>query len=260
MSSFDPRMCRSPRDFEQAARDWLFCWGFMDACLTNVGPDDGIDVVASGAVAQVKAWMSPIGIAEVQRLRGTAHDGREAFFFSLMDYTDAARRFADSAGVKLFRFTGYDGSIEAINADAVDFLRDNEFLAQQSMRSFDESDGKGRIENLVANALYKASRLPGFAVFDVRESGNRYVQYVAPSHLETVGRKYIERSNPLTALQYVRLAAIGWPALVEGYGENFVYPWSDPPELEDLVAVVVSTLIEVHDVKTSEDLIVTVDV
>src|SRR5690349_5603382 len=95
---------------------WL---GYSDAERTPTGPDGGVDVESTRAVAQVKAYMVPIGIAEIQRLKGVVHDGREALFFSLTDYTRAAVEFADLAGVALFRFAGYDGSIEPVNDEAV---------------------------------------------------------------------------------------------------------------------------------------------
>jgi hypothetical protein len=92
--------------------------GFVDACRTADGPDLGLDVVASRAVAQVKAHMVPVGSPDVQRLRGAAHRGEIAIFFSLTDYTPAAYAFAEAAGVALFRFAGYDGAVEPCNQRA----------------------------------------------------------------------------------------------------------------------------------------------
>lgn len=277
-------MCRSPRDFEDAARDWMVCWGFADARLTSDGPDGGIDVVASGAVAQVKSWMTPIGIAEVQRLRGAAHDGSAAFFFSLMDYTDAARRFADSAGVRLFRFGGYDGSVEATNVAASAFLRELEIGTTHAMESTIGPYAGAQITNIVADAVHEAASLPGFALFGIREVGknaHRVVIYANPSYLVTIGLKDKKPSAPLTAHQHDRLAAIGWSVyeedyflnekeysvlqdsdsiLKDEYGENFVFSWRNPPELADLVSVVVRTLIEVYGVRMPEDIVVGVDV
>lgn len=117
-----PQFCRSWADFEVAAMYWLREWGYSDAVITSAGSDGGADVIASGAVAQVKAWMVPVGRPEVQQLRGVAHDGRVALFFSLTSYTPKAIEYADGAGVALFRFAGYDGTVEAINPRAAKIL------------------------------------------------------------------------------------------------------------------------------------------
>lgn len=269
MIPFEPRMCRSPRDWEQAACDWMISWGFEDASLTDVGPDDGIDVTAGGAIAQVKSWMTPIGIADVQRLKGAAHDGREALFFSLMEYTEAARRFAEEASVRLFRFSGYDGSVEAANAGAVSLIR--------------EANASSAVESVVVSELTKAAGLPGFVIIEVRDSGNRYVQCAPPIRLESVGRTFIDEDNPLTPQQLSRLVAIGWPPEEEDES-NFVYPlplslesvdWPsvlDPHTQEHadyfgllapgssylgmLASVMVRTLVEVHGAESPEQLIV----
>src|SRR4051812_45657889 len=58
--------------------------------------------------------MIPVGRPEVQMLRGVAHNRRIAIFFSLMAYTDAAKSFAEESGVALFRFNGYNGSVEPV--------------------------------------------------------------------------------------------------------------------------------------------------
>lgn len=119
--AFRPRFCRSPEDFEEAAADWLTAWGYTNVRRTPTGPDGGADVLADEAVAQVKALMLPVGRPDIQRLRGVAHDGRAALFFSLNAYTPGAVAFAEESGVALFRFSGYDGIVESCNdsADAV---------------------------------------------------------------------------------------------------------------------------------------------
>src|SRR2546430_64683 len=116
--SISPRLCRSPDDFEEAAADWPRAWGYDDAARTPTGPDSGADVIGTGVVAQVKAWMTPVGRPEIQQLRGLAFDGRTAVFFSLMAFTSEAMSFAYQSGVALFRFSGYDGSIEPANDHA----------------------------------------------------------------------------------------------------------------------------------------------
>lgn len=97
--------------------------GFHDARLTGSGPDAGIDVVSSRAVAQVKARVGQAGRQDVQALIGAAHgrDG-QALFFSMGGYSSPAVDYANEVGAALFTF-GYDGSVEAHNAAAADLLR-----------------------------------------------------------------------------------------------------------------------------------------
>ena len=44
-------------------------YGFLDATLTRRGPDEGVDVRATGAVAQVKARLPKIALAVNQPSR-----------------------------------------------------------------------------------------------------------------------------------------------------------------------------------------------
>lgn len=69
------------------------------------GPDGGVDVVSTNAIAQVKDWLTPVGIAEVQRLRGTLVTHDQAIFYARNGFTASATEFAVKAGVALFRFS-----------------------------------------------------------------------------------------------------------------------------------------------------------
>lgn len=65
------------RDAEKIAAGWLRRFGYSDAEATPDGRDNGIDVYANGAIAQVKNWATKrVGIAEVQRLCGAAQSGQ----------------------------------------------------------------------------------------------------------------------------------------------------------------------------------------
>jgi hypothetical protein len=79
--------------------------GFRDAKRTKAGADGGIDVTSNKAVAQVKHHAAPIGIAEMQRMRGIVHDGRQAVFYSSSGYSASAKQYAAVAGIALFTFT-----------------------------------------------------------------------------------------------------------------------------------------------------------
>lgn len=114
----DPVLIRSPQDAEEAAARWMRFWGWSDARTTPAGADEGIDVVARDAVAQVKAHMNPVGRPDVQNLFGVAcAEKKDALFFALSDFTPEARGWADKAGVGLFRFD-LQGQPEPINPRA----------------------------------------------------------------------------------------------------------------------------------------------
>jgi Restriction endonuclease/Protein of unknown function (DUF2510) len=99
------RLIRTAADAEEVAAEWMRFWGYSDARRTPTGPDSGIDVDSSTAVAQVKAHHRPVGRPDIQKLQGVAmHLGRAALFFSLESYTREATEWANAAGVALFRF------------------------------------------------------------------------------------------------------------------------------------------------------------
>jgi hypothetical protein len=116
------RTIRSPDDAEQVAAEWMRHLGFGDARCTGAGADGGVDVRSQGAVAQVKAQLSPVGRPELQALYGVARsEGRQPLFFSLMSYTTAALTWADEVGMALFRFD-HAGLVQAVNAPAETLL------------------------------------------------------------------------------------------------------------------------------------------
>lgn len=117
-----PHLIRSPADAEQVAAEWMRHLGFGDARCTPAGTDGGVDVRSTGAVAQVKAQLSPVGRPELQALYGVARsEGRRPLFFSLMSYTAAALTWADEVGMALFRFD-HGGLVEPVNAPAEELL------------------------------------------------------------------------------------------------------------------------------------------
>lgn len=96
--------------------------GFSDARCTPAGTDGGVDVRSSGAVAQVKAQLTPVGRPELQALYGVARsEGRRPLFFSLMSYTAAALTWADEVGMPLFRFD-HAGMVEPVSVAAEELL------------------------------------------------------------------------------------------------------------------------------------------
>jgi hypothetical protein len=92
------------QDAEQAAVRFMRSIGFSDAALTNTGADRGLDVIATGAAAQVKALAVPVGRPDVQRLRGASFNVPTVLFFSLNGYSPGAVEYADEARIALFTF------------------------------------------------------------------------------------------------------------------------------------------------------------
>jgi hypothetical protein len=109
------RPIRNPHDAELAARDWLRSVGFVDAEAGSGGPDGGVDVRASGLVAQVKAEMKPIGLPVIQRTYGIARaEGSDAACFALSGFTQDAIEWADQQEVALFVFD-YESDVTPVN-------------------------------------------------------------------------------------------------------------------------------------------------
>lgn len=106
----------SPRKAEEIAAAWLRRMGYPDARVTPVGADDGVDVNALRAVAQVKWTKRPIGASDVRDLAGTGKAGQARFFFSKSGYTKPTLKWASDLEhpVGLF-IMGDDGNVVACN-------------------------------------------------------------------------------------------------------------------------------------------------
>jgi hypothetical protein len=90
------------QEAEALAAQHMRSIGFPDAVVTGAGTDGGVDVISSAAIAQVKFHAVPVGSPDVQRLKGAAHEHETALFYSASGYTEAAKLFADKAGIALF--------------------------------------------------------------------------------------------------------------------------------------------------------------
>jgi hypothetical protein len=106
----------SPRKAEEIAAAWLRRFGYRDALVTPVGPDDGVDAGSYGAVAQVKWTGRPVRAPDVRGLVGTGKPGQARFFFSKSGYTKPVLRWAADLErpVQLF-IMGDDGNLLACN-------------------------------------------------------------------------------------------------------------------------------------------------
>jgi hypothetical protein len=108
------------RDAEEISASWMRRFGYRDARTTPIGPDNGIDVWSTGAIAQVKYWTSKrVGIKEVQRLAGTISPGQIPYFFAGSGYTRPAIQWAGNSDnqIRLFILQS-DGNLIACNYQA----------------------------------------------------------------------------------------------------------------------------------------------
>ncbi len=106
---------RSAELAAQAHMRWL---GHEDAQALPIGPDGGVDVASSQAVAQVKDHGKPIGSADVQQLFGVATAQQKLpIFYSRAGFTPKAQEFADLVRLPTFRL-GPDSAWHPTNQSA----------------------------------------------------------------------------------------------------------------------------------------------
>lgn len=125
---------------EKNAAAMMAALGYPDAQVTPPGPDGGIDVRSSTALAQVKHWASKSGVPHLQNLVG-ARNGehkeqswlismftrdhrheKELWFFSKSGYAGGAGDYADRWRIRLFIYSD-TGAITAENQFAVNTVR-----------------------------------------------------------------------------------------------------------------------------------------
>lgn len=90
--------------FEKYMAEWMRWLGWDDAKAMPVGPDEGIDVKATGALGQAKHWDAEVGIEEVQRHNGVC-EGIQKYgrvFLSKSGYTPQAIKWANDRDLPLF--------------------------------------------------------------------------------------------------------------------------------------------------------------
>lgn len=108
---------------EQMAAHAMRGMGYPDAQETPVGPDGGVDVRASRAIAQVKWRAAQTGRQEIQALvgaRGLNHDLR-LFFFSASGFSQQAVEYGEMMEVALFTFNVV-GGLTPITSKATEAL------------------------------------------------------------------------------------------------------------------------------------------
>jgi hypothetical protein len=114
-----PRQIDSWRTAEENAADWMRFWGYTDARCTTAGPDGGVDIRSSRALAQVKMEAAQVGAPELQRLVGARgrDDHLRLLFFTGAGYSRKALEYANTMDIALFSYR-LDGSVEAVNPAA----------------------------------------------------------------------------------------------------------------------------------------------
>lgn len=113
------RLVRNAREAELYAAEVLRAVGFVDADVTPVGPDGGVDVLGSRVVAQVKMEAVPARALVLQALAGIAAvDGKLGAFFSSAGYTSDALAGGERAQMALFGFH-LNGELQPLSAQAL---------------------------------------------------------------------------------------------------------------------------------------------
>ena len=100
-----PQFNLTPRDAELIAARWMVYWGYYDAKATPIGPDGGLDVIASRALAQVKYRNVKTSRTEINEFHGSAEgSGKDELYFSRSGYTQNAIERAEDKGIALYVF------------------------------------------------------------------------------------------------------------------------------------------------------------
>jgi hypothetical protein len=105
-------------DAEENAATWMRSWGYEDARVERGGPDTGIDVRSTGAVAEVTWESGATGSRILQQLVGASDPTSEGLFcFAPGHYTPAAVEYADAHDIALFTYDPW-GQVEPANLHA----------------------------------------------------------------------------------------------------------------------------------------------
>ncbi len=112
------RLIKTPRDAEIVARDWMIYFGYSDAKVTRVGRDNGIDIISSQAIGQVKFKGVKTPRDDIKKLHSDMMmSSKRGVFFSLHGYAKPAIELADQLKIALFEFD-YQGVPQAANSSA----------------------------------------------------------------------------------------------------------------------------------------------
>lgn len=176
--------------------------GMSGARITGSGNDRGIDVVAEGAVAQVKHVNAPVGAPVVQAALGAGHGNEVVLFFALSEYTRQAEEFAARAGVCLFHYDVY-GEVRARNSHARDLVAKRRNAGARNVHDV-------RLNELTAKAAPALSSL---------EAARKSVATLAATLEGTTGLENDNRTLACIVGEYARF--FGEPHSFGSYDEAF---------------------------------------
>ena len=94
--------------------------GFHGAKRTPTGPDQGIDVIAPMAIAQVKKQTGNVSRSAVQQLLGSGSSSCARLFYSASAYSRNAREFAEEKDIALFVYDLSTGKVDATSKKAIE--------------------------------------------------------------------------------------------------------------------------------------------
>jgi hypothetical protein len=163
---------------EENAAAHMRGFGVEDARVTPGGPDSGIDVTASEALAQVKRERDPVSRPAVQQLFGArALNQRLALFFSFSRYSGHAMEYADQVGTELYVYDP-DGSIAPVSMAAQQRLKSEE-LPLPAPRSLLTPEPLRLIEEDWSDQMAMAARREACLKFKARSERVTRAEYVA---------------------------------------------------------------------------------
>lgn len=101
---------------ESLAADWMRHLGVLDAEVTRLTGDGGIDVVADRFIAQVKNYAGSVSVSEVRELYGVAvAEAKQAVLFTSGSLTNDAAEFLARVGIPAIRYDAVAGTVAGLN-------------------------------------------------------------------------------------------------------------------------------------------------
>lgn len=148
------------QEAEVNAAKWMKAWGFPKAKVTPAGPDAGVDVRGSGAIAQVKFRVVKAGRRDMQLLVGSSNRTAPEvmLFFSRSGFATTAVAYAELWRIALF---SYDetGAPFPENKSACSLCGQAGYRPQRST-SLAEADVSTKRSALLAAAVVKPLTAP----------------------------------------------------------------------------------------------------
>lgn len=101
---------------EHLVAAWMRHLGVLDAEVTRLSGDGGIDVESDRYVAQVKNYAGTVPVEELRALHGVAVlEGKGAILFTSGSMTKDAAEFAERADIVVIRYNAVEATIQGLN-------------------------------------------------------------------------------------------------------------------------------------------------